>query len=76
MEQVAALKEGKSCLSITAAFDPFDFIDKALHHAVAPTQTASVGMPFARKVCRFVPERFAGVIECHQLALLAVSMAV
>src|SRR5258708_16801042 len=29
-------------------------------------------MPFVKMICRFVPEWFAGVIECHQLALLAV----
>src|SRR5260370_42591550 len=29
-------------------------------------------LPFVKMICRFVPEWFAGVIECHQLALLAV----
>src|SRR6266516_2401521 len=36
MQQDAALKQRKSRLSITAAFDPLHFIDKSLDHAVIP----------------------------------------
>ena len=36
MQQDAPLQQGKACLSITAAFDPFHLIDKALEHAIAP----------------------------------------
>ncbi len=35
MQQNAALKQRKSCLSITAAFDPFHFIHKSLDHPIA-----------------------------------------
>ena len=46
MQQNTTLKEWKSCLSIAAAFDPFDFIDKALDHSIAPGLGTSIDDSF------------------------------
>jgi hypothetical protein len=40
------LQQRKSRLSIGTPFDPFDFIDEPLDHAVAPRQAASIGNSF------------------------------
>ncbi len=42
MQQDAALQQREACLPIRTAFDPFHFIDEALHHAVAPGLGAAI----------------------------------
>ena len=59
MQQNAALKERKSCLSITAALDPFDGIHETFDHAVIPRLGTPVDDSFCivsqslRKVYQF-----------------------
>jgi hypothetical protein len=42
MQQDTALQQWEASLSIRAAFDQFDFIDKPLNHAVAPRVATSI----------------------------------